>query len=119
MSVFDREVHTVQVIKPKRNRDSLTGSSSLDYTTAPVSDRQVKGFLSTSGGTVDRGAEGEVLGFDAVFFTKDTVFEVDDQVIVSLEGLAGNFLVTGAEPKYDLDGDFDHNEVLLSKDNKR
>ena len=119
MSVFDRDVHTVQVIKPKRSRDTATGASSLDYTTSPVSDRQVVGFLSTSGGTVDRGAEGEVIGFDAVWFTKDTGMEVDDQVIVSLEGLAGNFLVTGVEPKYDSDGDFDHAEVLLSKDNKR
>ena len=119
MSVFDNDVHTVQVIKPKRDRDADDGSSSLDYTVSPVSDRQVVGFLSTSGGTVDRGSEGEVIGFDAVWFTRDTGMEVDDQVIVSLEGLAGNFLVTGVEPKYELDGDFDHAEVLLSKDNTR
>ena len=118
MSVFDREVHTVSVVKPTRSRSASTGKSSIDYDT-PVSTRDVVGFLSTSGGTVDRGGEGEVIGFDAIWFTKDTTIEVDDQVVVDLEGLSDNFLVTGTEPKYDIDGDFDHNEVLLSKDNKR
>jgi len=116
MPVFDRDVHSVTVKTPSRPRDSSTGASSLVYD-PPAAERTVRGFLVTRGGTVDRGGEGEIVGFDAVFFTKDTGFAVDDLVIVSLEGLAGNFLVVGREPKYDLDGAFDHDEVLLSRTN--
>ena len=115
---LQRTPHTIRIVRPTRNRDSDTGVSSLDYA-SPVSDRQVTGFLSTSGGTVTRGAEGEVIGFDAVWFSNESDFEVADQAVVAIPGLSGNFLVIGTEPKYDLDGDFDHNEVLLSKDNKR
>jgi len=118
VSVFDREVHSVQVVKPTRNRATDTGASSLDYDN-PVSSRTVKGWVGTRGGTVDRGSEGQIIGFDATFFTKDSVIAVDDLVIVNLPGLSSGFLVVGTEPKYDLDGDLDHNEVLLSKDNQR
>lgn len=118
MSVFDREPHTIQVIKPTPDRDSATGATKLDYDT-PISDRQVKGFLSTRGGTMTTGDEGQLIPFDAVFFTKDTVIGVNDQAVVALGWLDGNFIVVGTEPKAGLDGDFDHNEVVLAKDNRR
>lgn len=118
MSVFTREPHTVQVIKPTPDRDSATGATKLDYDT-PISDRQVKGFISTRGGTMSTGDEGQSIGFDAVFFTKDTTIGVNDLAVLALGWLDGKFLVVGTEPKADLEGDFDHNEVLLAKDNRR
>ena len=118
MSVFDREVHTVQVVKPTPDRDSGTGATKLDYAT-PISDRQVKGFVSTRGGTMSTGDEGQLIPFDAVFFTKDTVIAVNDLVVLSFSWLSANFIVVGTEPKADIDGEFDHNEVILAKDNRR
>ena len=118
MPAFRRQPHTVQIIRPTENRNSDTGATSFDYG-APVTDRQVKGFVSTQGGTLASSDEGGIVPFDATFLTKDTTVAVNDQVILSFAWLAGKFLVVGTEPKAGVRGPFDHNEVLLQKDGRR
>ena len=119
MPAFRREVHTASVVKPTPGRDADTGATKLDYTT-PISTRTLKGFLSTRGGSMSVGDEGLSIAFDAVFFVKDTTIAENDAVTFSVPALSEKFVVVATEPKYRLRrGSFDHNEVVLRKDNRR
>lgn len=115
MSVFDNDVHRVRVVKPTVKTDLNTGATHFDYAT-PATDRTVEGFIVTRGGTATRGPEGQGIPFDAVFHTRDLAIAVNDLVELTLSWLAGKFVVVGTEPKSDIDGDFDHNEVLIARD---
>lgn len=115
MSTLTDTPHTVRQKRPKRPRDSDTNATSLDYSD-PSIDKDITGMFQSRGGVKAISGEGEGVPFDAMFFTLETDIADDDLLVVSLSWAAGNYIVVSVEPKPDLDGVFDHTEVLLQKD---
>jgi len=117
MSVLSTTPHTVLQKRPDRPRDPDTNATELDYGN-PTKEENIKGLFQSRGGVKSITDEGENIPFDAMFYTLVTDVADDDLLVVDLGWVAGNFVVVSVEPKPDLDGVFDHTEVLLRKDTR-
>jgi len=117
MSIFSSTPHSVTLKRPARTRDTATNATELNYG-APTKTATTRGLLQSRGGIKAISGEGESIPFDAMFFTLEVDVQVDDLLEVSLPFVVGKFVVLAVEPKPDLDGNFDHTEVLLKKETR-
>jgi len=118
MGTLRHTPHRVSVIKPTVTTDPATGASRYDYA-SPVSTRDVDGLLQIRGGSIAVGEEGQIYNYDAMFYTLDTVIAPNDRVDVALPWLTDKFVVLATQPKARLQGEYDHNEVVLQKDGRK
>ena len=116
--ILRRTPHTVTLKRPAVSRDADNNVATLDYA-SPSLTRSAEGMFQTRGGEVSVGDEGQIVPFDAVFYSLETDFEVNDRVEVALDFFTGNFRVTAVSPKGRMNGDFSHTEVFLQKDGVR
>lgn len=118
MSLLKRTPHSVTLKRPTVSRDADNNVASRDYA-SPAETRVIKGLFQTRGGEVAVGDEGNIVPFDAVFYTLETDVETNDRIEVAVSFYTGNFLVVGVEPKGRMNGEFSHNQVSLQKDGVR
>lgn len=98
--------HTVVLSRPEVTRDVKNNSTKLDFSNLDTGyPRDVDGYFVEGGGEVVEREMGQVLVYDAVFYTKDMDLLVNDRV--EPVGLTiDRFIVTRAERKFGLDGVF-------------
>lgn len=110
MAITLREPHTVILTPPTSQVDSANASSRV-YD--PASSRSVKGFFQVDGDLLSQTTDGQEVRVVAALYTSDPDVNRDDRVEASLPG-GGTFYVSGLEPKYDINGTFNHWEASLS-----
>lgn len=114
--LFD-EPHTLNLKRPTLSRNSDSNALEQDYA-SPAVDRDLVCMFQTRGGEVAQDEEGEFFPLDAIVYTTDTDLKIDDLLTVILTGTSDKFRVAGIEPKYDVDGEFMHNQLVLTRETR-
>lgn len=118
LGILRRTPHSVTLKRPNVTRDTDNNVATRDYDN-PILTKTVRCLFQTRGGEVSIGDEGNIVPFDAVFYTLDKDIQPNDRIEVDLSFHTGNFLVTAVVPKARQIGIYSHNEIILQKDGVR
>ncbi len=124
MSALCSTPHSISVITPKVTRNANNNVSEPDYVVAvgQATSRILKGNFQVRQGSRFVDDTGEKYLFDAVLYTFDKTITINDLITLPSAfpvDASGKYLVLSAEPKYDVDGIFDHTICRLVKESTR
>ena len=115
MPLFN-EPHELTLKRPDQTR-GVANELIPDYAN-PVLEKTLVCMFQTRGGLLIEDEEGQMFPLTGIIYTSDEDVQVEDLIEVALPGTTDKFRVAGREAKYDVDGEFQHLQVQLTRETR-